>query len=106
MHPVRMSCPRPTAGKRSQTKEVVVRRIGYWSVLFLLAINHSAGAQSRLFASANVVADVQRLSGDFSSNPDTKFGGGAGLGVLVNDRWDVRTEAEVGGASTQMQPLL
>lgn len=74
-------------------------------LLFLLA--QPARAQSRVFVSGDVFADQHRLSGDAAApSGTTEVGWGGGAGLLVTDRWDLRTEVGVGGTATRMRPLL
>jgi hypothetical protein len=83
-----------------------VRYILFSSVLVLF-LAQPARAQSRLFVSGDVFADQHRLSGDAASTRDaTKVGWGGGAGVLVTERWDLRSEVEVGGTTTITRPLL
>jgi hypothetical protein len=97
----------PPSAMNVFTKRCAMRRIGCWSVLALLVLVHPARAQSRVFVSGDVTAEMQRLSSESASAADARtFGGGADIGARVNERWDVRTEVELGGESTRMRPLL
>jgi hypothetical protein len=83
-----------------------VRNIGSLALLALL-FGQPAQAQSRVFVSGDVFADARRFSGDPASTLNaTTVGSGGGLGVLVNERWDLRTEVGLGATTTLMRPLL
>jgi len=84
-----------------------VRQGLFSSVLLLFLLAQPARAQSRLFVSGDVFADQHRLSGDSAATRGTtEVGWGGGVGLLVTERWDLRTEVGVGDTTTRTQPLL
>lgn len=101
---------RADGGKRQSEKEDSVRKFCFCSLLALLLVVPSkpALAQSRVFFSGDVFADVKRFSGDstVSTLDATSVGGGGSVGLLVAERWDIRGEVEVGGTTTITRPLL
>jgi len=76
--------------------------------LLLLALSEPALAQSGVFVSGDVFADHKRFSGNSTDSTlnVTRAGGGGGVGYQVSDRWDVRSEVEVGGTTTITEALI
>lgn len=84
-----------------------MRNIGFCLAVLLLLPGPAARAQSRVFVSGDVFADARHFSGDAASTLDaTTIGSGGGVGVVVNDRWDLRTEVGMGATTTVMRPLV
>lgn len=84
-----------------------MRHVVFSSMLLLMLLPQPARAQARLFVSGDVFADHHRLSGDSAATREaTEVGWGAGAGLLVTDRWDVRAEVAIGGTTTNTRPLL
>src|SRR6185503_19888177 len=76
--------------------------------LLLLALSEPALAQSGVLVSGDVFADHKRFSGNSTDSTlnVTRSGGGGGVGYQVSDRWDVRSEVEVGGTTTITEALI
>jgi hypothetical protein len=76
--------------------------------LLLLALSEPALAQSGVFVSGGIFADHKRFSGNSTDSTlnVTRAGGGGGIGYQVSDRWDVRSEVEVGGTTTVTEELI
>ena len=76
--------------------------------LLLLALSEPALAQSGVFVSGDIFADHKRFSGNSTDSTlnVTRAGGGGGIGYQVSDRWDVRSEVEVGGTTTVTEELI
>ena len=76
--------------------------------LLLLALSEPASAQSGVFVSGDIFADHKRFSGNSTDSTlnVTRAGGGGGIGYQVSDRWDVRSEVEVGGTTTVTEELI
>lgn len=74
----------------------------------LFALAASASAQTRLFVSGDVFADLKRFSGNSTESTldVTGAGGGGGIGAQISDRWDVRGEVGIGSTTTVTQLLL
>src|SRR5262249_27857584 len=76
------------------------------AILVLLAATAwtvPVGAQSRIFVTGDVLADLKRFSGD----PNTPtldgnaIGGGAGVGALVGGRWSISLDADWSASTTR-----
>jgi hypothetical protein len=77
-------------------------------VLLLLALGKPVLAQAHLFVSGDMFADHKRLSGNSTESTldITRAGGGGGVGFQASDRWDVRSEVEMGSTTTITRALL
>jgi hypothetical protein len=73
----------------------------------LIATALPAVAQGRLFVGGDLFADAKRFSGDPSTNTldGTAFGGGAEVGVVLNDHFSLRVRVGVGGKTTTSTPI-
>jgi hypothetical protein len=73
----------------------------------LMAMAIPAHAQARLFVGGDVFADARRFSGDPSTATldGTALGGGAEVGVVLNDHFSLRVRVGFGGKITTSTPI-
>jgi hypothetical protein len=83
-------------------------RVHSLTALLLLALTSSASAQTRIFVTGDVFADLKQFSGNSTESTlnVSSAGGGGGVGAQISDRWDIRGEVGIGSTTTVTQPLL
>jgi hypothetical protein len=83
-----------------------MKTLGF-ALVALVACAHPSFAQSRIFVSGDMFADIKRFSGD-PSNPmldGNAVGGGGRLGVLVAERWSISLSVDAGASTTTSRAL-
>jgi hypothetical protein len=76
-------------------------------VIILLAMAQPVLAQSRVFVGGRAFADTKKFSGDPSTNnlDGTARGGGAEVGVTLNDRFSLRLNVGVDDKTMTSRPI-
>src|SRR5262245_25784508 len=77
------------------------------TILAVFATQSDGYAQSGLFVTGAVFADVKRFSGDTTSLPldGTTFGGGGRIGLVLAPKWTAELGIDAGGSTTHIRDL-